>query len=98
MLILRIGPSLPTSKVSNHASNPSIVFDAPSHLVDPDLLHHTESSKGNPTIGRYDIFIAPQLPAPTTTKLAHVKLGDDRSIIVTLREWTSCKCIDRLPS
>jgi len=54
-----------------------------------NLLHHTEESKSNPVIGRYDIFIAPQLPAPTTKKNAHVALGDDRSIIMTLRDWTS---------
>lgn len=58
-----------------------------------DLLHHTESSNSKQFIGKYDIFIAPQLPAPTTSKLAHVQLGDNRSIVLTLREWTSCKHI-----
>jgi hypothetical protein len=58
-----------------------------------DLLHHTEPSNNKQVIGKYDIFIAPQLPAPTTSKLAHVQLRDDRSMILTLREWTSCKCI-----
>ncbi|CAO3684438.1 unnamed protein product [Umbelopsis ramanniana] len=54
-----------------------------------NLLHHTEPSNSKQIIGKYDIFIAPQLPAPTTSKLAHVQLGDDRSIVLTLREWTS---------
>ncbi|KAG2179107.1 hypothetical protein INT43_001957 [Umbelopsis isabellina] len=54
-----------------------------------DLLKHTSEQREKSTIGRYDIFLAPQLPAPTSTKRAHVKLGNDRSMIITLREWTT---------
>ena len=93
MLIYRIGPSHLIWRVSifwncRPLLDPRLIY------LDADLLHHTEPSNSKQLIGKYDIFIAPQLPAPTTSKLAHVQLGDDRSIVLTLREWTSCKRID----
>ncbi|CAO3676952.1 unnamed protein product [Umbelopsis vinacea] len=89
-----------TSSVSNKLNSISVqeCIDFPLHVdmkewvITSDLnnlLHHTEQSKTIPVIGRYDIFMAPQLPAPTTKKHANVQLGDDRSIILTLRDWTS---------
>ncbi|KAM3582084.1 GPI transamidase component [Umbelopsis sp. WA50703] len=54
-----------------------------------DLLKHTSEQREKSTIGKYDIFLAPQLPAPTSTKRAHIQLSNDRSMIITLREWTT---------